>query len=221
MSSRCPISRYFKKPPLSKIYQFDKQHCDDFANLLTQSPWKYKLIYGKHPKHGLCCIVNRPFKIQNTITTYPPEIEPYQAIFISNYGYLPKRKELRPRVLKPTKNSNTIRMRQKRQRQRENMEVDYMDFEDEQKQENDVNNRIELSHLCGKKACISIKHIIIEIHKYNIQRRTCHQQIKERAQSIRASQTPRPYRKGTLKWLEAINCNHNPTCFINFCGKKM
>jgi len=210
MSSRVRKSRYFKKPPANKIYQFNKQQRDKFRDLLEQSPWKYKLIYGGNITLKQCIIVNRPYRIPNIITKQPPFIQPHQAIFASEYGYLPKGYKLTERDQNKYKKSKSAkRMRQKRQREQQQNVSGVLDL-----------NRLELSHTCGKHGCINIHHIIIERHSINMKRWIHHEWIKAKARVKFATKYPRKYRKGSLKRLEHPTCNHKPTCFINFSQHK-
>ena len=216
MTSRVRGSRYFQRPPTNKIYQYNKQERDAFRDLLNQQPWKYKLFYGDNIQNNRCIVVNRPYKIPNEVTAYPTFIRPHQAIFASEYGYLPrgyKSPERDPNNYKQTKGAK--RMRQKRQREQENSDELLEGIDPRQDA-----NRLELSHVCGKHGCINIHHIIIERHAINMKRWIHHQWIKAKARVKFATKYPRKYRKGSLKRMKHPNCAHEPTGFINFSEQK-
>lgn len=212
MTSRLRKSRYFQKPAANKIYQFNKTQRDGFRDLLDEQPWKYKLIYGDSITSKQCIVVNRPYKIPNTITKQPTFIEPHQAKFASEYGYLPRGYKLPERETnkyKQTKGAKRMRQKRQREQEQENILVGVVDP-----------NRLELSHTCGKHGCINMNHIIIERHSINMKRWIHHQWIKAKARVKFATKNPRKYRKGSLKRMKHPNCDHKPTCFVNFCQHK-
>ena len=94
----------------------------------------------------------------------------------------------------------------------------------------DANNKLTISHICGKRLCINGKHMRIETQKYNNTRCTCHNELIQFEYEFRKNNNVNTKGKLIIENImnaKGINegddnyyeCNHNPICFILF-GKR-
>ena len=181
------IQRPWTSPDPENRYNYDSDDCVEFGKLLKNYPWNQHRWYGDEGSNDRCERINDNKKIPNPITELPKEIYPYQAVFASHHGYLPKGFSISKRKTKRSKNrckiprisrKQRLKNRSNKRKREENMRIyQYNKHHKRTKRRKTMSKKKEISHICGKKSCITIIHAELANSKQNRERSKHHKEI--------------------------------------------
>ena len=236
--------REWSSPESEDRYNYNSDECKEFEKLLKKHPWNQHRWYGdlqSDNANTLCDRITKHHKIPNSITDSPTDIFPYQAAFASKYGYIPKGHSLPKRATRRSqriakKSQNPSITREKRSENRRNKRKINIDIWEANKQRKRTkrnknkrrrmnrsrSTKKQISHICGKKSCITIDHLELANSKENNDRFQHHKKLDKIINKLQQNKKDRitgEYGgKQTIEHRELQSdegCDCIPHCFRN------